>query len=405
MGRRTSAPTTSIVSSVPGTSSNGRTRSIRTGDVAAKVSLTGSATVDTARSVGAEKAVEEIAAEEVPATQDGVSQRTPTTVSQRRSSRTTTAKKYDIDRTEEQALVSTPMKRPHGGATSSAKRRKVDAPTLKIEDTASLKTMSQTDLPRIPRKRKVHSQTPAAEGALEKVISQADFPQTARKRKSDLSTLEEDGSLATATSQSNSPKTPRKCGRFVKVNEDTGDTPASPRMKSPVKQRRAASNIVKESETVVDDQIIVVDAETEPCSGATVTPRKGHTKGPVSSKSPAQRKHGVTGVDGSSSKKKQRGAVKSEQVELLSLGPKSLPLLELPSNNTPSLWASNKTDLVILTSKLNMVTTIFVDEESAIGIAIQDDGEVELSMRLQSSVCANRFFDPSGCTRGARTAT
>ncbi len=80
---------------------------------------------------------------------------------------------------------------------------------------------------------------------------------------------------------------------------------------------------------------------------------------------------------------------------------------------------------MILTSKLNMVTTIFVNQESAIGIAIQDDGEVELSMfvppfsyfqhrisdvalqhkRLQSSVSTNRFFDPSGCTRGARTAT
>lgn len=64
MGRRASATTTSINFAVPGTSSSGRTRSARGGHVPAKVSLTGSATEDTARSVGADKAVEEIVAEE-----------------------------------------------------------------------------------------------------------------------------------------------------------------------------------------------------------------------------------------------------------------------------------------------------------------------------------------------------
>ncbi|SJL15095.1 uncharacterized protein ARMOST_18577 [Armillaria ostoyae] len=47
-------------------SGNGHTRSTRAGDVAARVSLTGSATEDIARSLGADKAGEEIAAEEVP---------------------------------------------------------------------------------------------------------------------------------------------------------------------------------------------------------------------------------------------------------------------------------------------------------------------------------------------------
>ncbi len=54
----------STISAVQGASSNGRTHSTRAEDVAARVSLIGSATEDTARPVGADKAVEEIAAEE-----------------------------------------------------------------------------------------------------------------------------------------------------------------------------------------------------------------------------------------------------------------------------------------------------------------------------------------------------
>ncbi|KAK0448516.1 hypothetical protein EV421DRAFT_1782734 [Armillaria borealis] len=263
---------------------------------------------------------------------------------------------------------------------------------VKVEGDASPKAMSQVDLPRTPRKRKADVQTQVkaavAEEAPVKIISQTDLPQTARRRKSDPSTsvkVEEDDSLAKAASQSNSPKTPRKRGP-ARVNKDTVGTatPASPQTKSPAKRRTAANDVAKGSETVVDDQTTVINAETEPCSGATATPRKDHAKDLVSSKSPAKRKRRAS-VDGSPSKKRRSGPVKSEQVESLSLGPASLPLLEFPSGNTPSLWASNKTDLVILTSKLNMVTTIFVDQESAIGIAIQVDGEVELSITRDCS--------------------
>ncbi|KAK0475444.1 hypothetical protein IW261DRAFT_479565 [Armillaria novae-zelandiae] len=160
--------------------------------------------------------------------------------------------------------------------------------------------------------------------------------------------------------------------------------PLLPKQESVVQQHSAANDVAKGSETVGDDQIIIVGAEMGSCSGVTTTPRRGHTKDIVSSKSPAKRKRRVS-VDGCPSKKKRSGPVKSEQVEPLSLGLVPLPLLGLPSGNTPSLWASNKTDLVILTSKLNMVTTIFVDQESAIGIAIQDDGEVELSITRDCS--------------------
>ncbi|PBK73263.1 hypothetical protein ARMSODRAFT_625964 [Armillaria solidipes] len=287
----------------------------------------------------------------------------------------------------EPAPVSTSKKRPPTGPASPAKRRKVDAPTpVKVEGDASPKAMSQVDFPRTSRKRKVDAQTPVKAVVAEapvKIISQANLPQTARRRKSDPSTpvkVEEDDSLAKAASQSNSPKTPRKRGP-ARVNKDTAGTatPASPQTKSPAKRRTTANDVAKGSETVMDDQTTVIDAETEPCSGATATPRKDHTKDLVSSKSPAKRKRRAS-VDGSPSKKRRSGPVKSEQVESLSLGPASLPPLEFPSGNTPSLWASNKTDLMILTSKLNMVTTIFVDQESAIGIAIQDDGEVELSL-------------------------
>ncbi|PBK95182.1 hypothetical protein ARMGADRAFT_1077942 [Armillaria gallica] len=76
----------STISAVQGASSNGRTHSTRAGDVAARVSLTGSATEDTARPVGADKAVEEITAEEEPPTQTGVGQTQPTSASRRRSS-------------------------------------------------------------------------------------------------------------------------------------------------------------------------------------------------------------------------------------------------------------------------------------------------------------------------------
>ncbi|KAK0240941.1 hypothetical protein EDD85DRAFT_786720 [Armillaria nabsnona] len=54
----------STISAIQGASSNGRTHSTRAEDVGARVSLTGSATEDTAHPVGADKAVEEIAAEE-----------------------------------------------------------------------------------------------------------------------------------------------------------------------------------------------------------------------------------------------------------------------------------------------------------------------------------------------------
>ncbi|PBK95185.1 hypothetical protein ARMGADRAFT_1077944 [Armillaria gallica] len=161
MGRRASAMTTSIISAVLGTSSSGCTRSARAGDVAAKASLTGSATEDTACSVGADKAVEEIAAEEAtePSTQTGVGQTQPTGASRPRSSRTATAKTHGNKgassfirhgstvyysyqqqnrHSEEKAPVSTLKRRPPGGPTSPAKRRKVDVPTR--EPAASCQT-------------------------------------------------------------------------------------------------------------------------------------------------------------------------------------------------------------------------------------------------------------------------
>ncbi|KAK0194800.1 hypothetical protein F5146DRAFT_259732 [Armillaria mellea] len=153
---------------------------------------------------------------------------------------------------------------------------------------------------------------------------------------------------------------------------------------SHIQPRTAANDVTKGPEIIVDNPTTVIGAEMEPCSGATATPRKGHPKAAASSKSPAKRKR-RTSVDGNPSKKRRSGPVKSEQVETLSFGPASLPVLEFPSGNTPSLWASNKTDLVILTSKLSMVTTIFFDQESTICIAIQDDGEVELSITRDSS--------------------
>ncbi|PBK95179.1 hypothetical protein ARMGADRAFT_789222 [Armillaria gallica] len=397
MGRRASATTTSINSAVSGTSSSGRTRSARAGHVPAKVSLTGSATEDTARSVGADKAVEEIVAEEVPSTQDGVSQMQPISASRRRSSRTTSSKKHDIERTKELAPVSTQKKRPPAGPTSPAKRRKVDAPTpVEVEGDASPEAMSQADLPRKSRKRKADAQTLVEEAPV-KAVSQADSPQTARRRKSDPSTLvkvEEDDFLAKAASQSNSPKTPRKRGP-ARVNKDKDavgtSTPASPRTNPPLQRRTAANDVAKGSETVVDDQTPVVDAETKPSPGATATPRNGYATGPVSSNSPAKRKRRAS-VDGSPSKRRRSGLVKSEQVDSLSLASASLPLLEFPSGNTPNLWACNKADLMILTSKLNMATTIFVDQESAIGIAMQDDGEVELFITKDCS-CQSALID------------
>ncbi|PBK59866.1 hypothetical protein ARMSODRAFT_1027064 [Armillaria solidipes] len=76
------------------------------------------------------------------------------------------------------------------------------------------------------------------------------------------------------------------------------------------------------------------------------------------------RKHGRTAkVDGGT------------EGTLTPTSPKMKSLVQ--QRNTPSLWANNKADLVILTSKLDMVTTIFVDQDC---IAIQDDGEVELSI-------------------------
>ncbi|PBK60337.1 hypothetical protein ARMSODRAFT_1068680 [Armillaria solidipes] len=189
-----------------------------------------------------------------------------------------------------------------------------------------------------------------------KAVSQANFPQTPRRPKSDPSMLEDDDPLVKTPSQSNSRQTSRKHGRTAKVDGGAEGTltPASPKTKSPVQRRTTVIDFAKGSETVVDDQTAVVDAETEPCSGAMATPRKGRT---VLSKT-AKRKRRAS-VDGNSSKKRRSGPVKSEQ------------------SNTPSLWANNKADLVILTSKLDMVTTIFVDQDC---IAIQDDGEVELSM-------------------------
>ncbi len=165
---------------------------------------------------------------------------------------------------------------------------------------------------------------------------------------------EEDDFLTKAASQSNSPKTPRKRGP-ARVNKDTvgTSTPASPRTNPPIQRCTAANG----SETIVDGQTTVVDAETKSSPGATATPRNGHATGLVSSNSPAKRKRRAS-VDGSPSKKRRSGPVKSEQgqhpallcipyfnsntgiVDSLSLTSASLPLLEFPSGNTPSLWAS-----------------------------------------------------------------
>ncbi|KAK0462380.1 uncharacterized protein EV420DRAFT_1184317 [Desarmillaria tabescens] len=356
---------TSTISAVPG-SSNGRACSTGTGIVAGTVGLTGGGAEDDGSLLHEDKDVEEIAHEEVLPTQHGGDpmQSTDTSVLAS-SSMTTTAKKRGKKRPkgepalEAEASVSTPKKRAPRVPKSPAKRRKVDAPTpVKVEEEDN-NLAKETDLPKPPKRRKRNPPIPI------KVEEGAD-------------------SLATTITSGDTPKTPKKRGRPSRMNKDTADTttPVSstkPKSTAPVKRRKTVKGGVKgPMETSVDDQPNLV-AEAEPISSATVAARKGRVKDTTSSSSPAKRKRRAS-VDGSPSKKRRYGPVKSEHVEPLSIRPTSFPLLEIPSSNTPSLWASDKTDLMILTSKLNMVTTIFVDQESAIGIAIQDDGEMELTM-------------------------
>ncbi|KAG7442567.1 uncharacterized protein BT62DRAFT_375554 [Guyanagaster necrorhizus] len=387
--------------SVPGTSSKGRACNTRAGVATAGVSLTDSGEYPLLLRHGG-KAKGEIASEEVLPTQDGGGQMQPTAMARPGPSTTTTAKKHGNKRPKEVSSViqlrrstsykmgrTAPGTATSMGASSNGRTRSTRAGvvTARVNLTGSGCGRESPNSSRDADKAEKEifpgcSEGPRTQDGGDRVQSidsdrrpSPSTKTTAKKRDGKRSNgkpaFAEESSVSTPKKRSRGgPTSPAKRRKLdvpmpVKLGEEAnaltkatsqGDSPKTPK-------RRGKSS--KGNKGMVDSSI--------PAS-------------PVISNFSSFPYFDFN----------------NRTAESFSIGLPS-PFLEVLSRNTPSLWASNKADLMIWTSKTNTIT-VFVDQESAIGITIQDDGEVELSIARSQSIAIDSLDALDGSTARENTS-